>query len=99
MATLRLHLVDGFDNDTVRIQVNGKTVFSKDNVSTSGLVGLADSVTAEVDTEAAEIDVHLPKQGLSKHIQVKAKDSQDVVISVVAGRIDWHTPQTPVGFA
>jgi len=99
VATLTLHLVDGFKNDTVQIQVNGETVFSKENVSTSELLGVAESVTAEIDTEAADIDIFMPKQGLSKRIHVKAKDAQDVVISVVAGQIDWRTPASPIGFA
>ncbi len=99
MANLTLHLAEGFDNDTVEIRVNGETVFNKKNVNTSDLVGLADSVSAEVDTVAADIDVFLPTHGLSQSFRVEARDSQDVVISVVGGRIDWSAPESPVGFA
>ena len=99
MATVTLHLADGFVNETVEIQVNGKTVFSKENVSTSSLIGLAESIPAEIDTEAAEIDIFLPKNGLSKHFSVKTKDTQDIVISVVGDRIDWSAQSSPVGFA
>ncbi len=50
MPTLQIDLQEGFDRETVAIQVDGREVFQKPDVTTKAQIGLADRVEQDVAT-------------------------------------------------
>jgi hypothetical protein len=99
MGTLRIDLQDGFDNDDVRIKVNGKEVYHRGDVTTKLLLGLADTTQTKVDDGAAEVEVAVPSRGLSQTERVEARGNVYLGVSVEAGRLRLNKSETPFGYA
>lgn len=57
MANLHIALQDGFQQDTVIIYANGRTVYQKAGVTTNLAISLADTLELEVEKEAVRVEV------------------------------------------
>jgi hypothetical protein len=56
---------DGFINDTIILKVNGKEVFSKQNITTDLRISFAESFTTEIVNGQVKLDVLIPTKNLS----------------------------------
>ena len=68
MTQLHIALQVGFSDDTVRIVIDGRAVFSKAGVTTPDHVGLADSVDLTLPTGSRKIVVEIPTRRTSETI-------------------------------
>jgi hypothetical protein len=98
VPTLHLYLTDGFSSDRVTIEVDGRTVFDEDGVSTRKLYGLAKDVGAiEVASDKTRVAVRLPRRGVEAVFEVDLTQGSHVPISVENGEIR-HAVLRQVGF-
>jgi hypothetical protein len=63
MRSIRLMLLEGFQDDEVVVSVDDREVERRSAVSTSLLLGLADEVTFDVPADARELQVSVPAKG------------------------------------
>ena len=70
MTQLHIALQVGFSDDTVRIVIDGRAVFSKTGVTTPDHVGLADSVDLTLPTGSRKILVEIPTRRTSETIPI-----------------------------
>jgi hypothetical protein len=68
MTLLHIALQVGFANDTVRIEVDGRLVFSKDGVTTPSDVGRADSFDLTLPKGTHTVFVTIPTRQTSETI-------------------------------
>ncbi|HWN09060.1 MAG TPA: hypothetical protein VNO50_07280 [Pyrinomonadaceae bacterium] len=99
MATLRIALQDGFEDDTVVIAVNGKEVFNQKNVKTKRQIGKAAGFELKLEPGPADVEVSLPLRQLSDPIALKVSDDVYLGISVVDGRIVHRISSEPFRYA
>jgi len=70
MAVLSVALEDGFEDDTVVVEVNGRQVFERDGVSTRTQIGLAESFEVTVDEDEAVVEVRVSSRGATGRTEV-----------------------------
>lgn len=98
MVTLFIDFQDGFVDDKIVLQVNGKEVFRKEQVTTKLLLGLADSLKTKVDTGQVSIEIYLPKKNIKKTIALEVSADTYVGISIVDGMIEYIISDKPFGY-
>lgn len=99
MATLRIALHDGFEDETVVISVNGKEVFNQKNVKTKRQIGKAARFEVKLQAGSADVEVLLPLKKLSDRIALKVSDETYLGISLVDGRIEHRISSEPFRYA
>lgn len=90
MALVVIDLQEGFSDDTVVIQVNGREAFHKLNVETDYAIGRADSVAIQVPEGPVRIEVRVPSKGLSDSQVLEAAEKVYVGVSIVQGKINFR---------
>lgn len=96
---LHIALQDGFFQDTVRIVVSEREIFSKSQVTTRRQTGYADSV--ELDTKEPEVSVgiSLPARDIARHFAVTVTRPTYVGVSLTSGsEISWKISADPFGY-
>ena len=99
MATIRIALQDGFEDETVVISVNGKEVFNQANVKTKRQIGKAAACELKLEDGPADVEVSLPLKKLSDHIAVKISGDVYLGISLADGRIEHRISSEPFRYA
>jgi len=99
MATIRIALQDGFEDETVVISVNGEEVFNQKNVKTKRQIGKATGFELKLEPGSADVEVSLPLRKLSDHIAVKVSGDVYLGISLVEGRIEHRISSEPFRYA
>ena len=82
MGLLNVDLQEGFSNDTVSIRVDGTEVFSKKNVTTKQMIGLAESFTVQVPNGPFNLQLDVPMRNLKKVITLKMDNVLYLGISI-----------------
>lgn len=82
MASVRIDFTDGFDDDEVIVRVGGRVAYHRRNVTTSPLIGLADSVEVEAPGDRLEAEVELPGRGARADLDVRTGGRRQVAVSV-----------------
>jgi hypothetical protein len=96
---LHIALHDGFFNDHVLIEVNGREVYRKTGVSTRQQIGYADSVETDVQGPQVKIVVALPEKNLSQTIHRTVTRPTYLGLSVTSDRrIDNKISADPFGY-
>ncbi|MEV0379422.1 hypothetical protein [Nonomuraea sp. NPDC050643] len=88
MTSARIDFTEGFDNDEIIVRVNGEIAFHGRNVTTSPLIGLAESVELTLPGEHAEAEIELPGRGAATRLDLRA--SRQVAVSVSGSALS-HT--------
>jgi hypothetical protein len=91
MISISIDLQDGFSDDTVMVQVNGREIFSKSGVNTDYSIGRADSVQTMVPEGSVEIAVAVPSRSLSDKVVINAAAEVYVGVSIIDDRIVFRT--------
>jgi hypothetical protein len=98
VAKVHVTLGDGFDNDRVRMRVNGREVFAKDGVRTQLAVGTADFFDLELPPGPAEVEVALDNRKLRQSFPLEVTDGLQVAVYLDEGRLQLASGKN-VGFA
>jgi hypothetical protein len=98
MQQLQIALEDGFRDDLVVVRVDGLEERFED-VTTSPLLGLADSRDIEVPDGAAAVKITVPSKNLSETIPLPSPIPGHLGVSVDQGGIYYRFRDQPVGYA
>ena len=88
--TLHIDLQDGFQNDAVVIRVDGKQVYSKQDVSTDARISRADALEAQASSNEVTVDVELPKKHIHASQKVRPGTTPNVGISLNDGKPEFR---------
>ena len=100
MATLKLSLEEGFDNDHVVVTADGRVLADESGVTTRYQISLARLLDLALARDEGELVVSLPERGLEARLPLTAGPPSHLRVSVTRdGRgIDLST-EDPIGFA
>ena len=99
MAKLSIDLQDGFADDTVVVSVDGREVLRRAGVRTRRTLGMAESLSVDVDSRPVTLEVSLPLRGMAETTGVDPAATPHVGVSVVDGRIRYALSRRPFGYA
>ena len=98
MGTLRIALEEGFQGETVVVDVNGATVLERDDVRTRMQVGFAERLEVPVDEGDAAVEVRLPQRRAAGRLTAHVVDRLHVGVSVRDGEVAFRTSEEPFGY-
>ena len=99
MASLTIHLLDGFENEAVAVEVDGREVLRQESVTSQLLLGLAGSFDIPLDEPGpASVRVSLPNRGLDAEQVVDVGDAAHLTASVEGGALVLRSMEGPPGF-
>jgi len=98
MINISIDFQDGFVNDSVKCQLNGKTIYSKNNCNTSRLIGLADSMSVKTGKGLTKLKVIILNRDIEKEISIDIKDDVYVGFSLVNDTIEYIVSAKPFGY-
>jgi hypothetical protein len=98
MAVINVALEEGFEGDTVIVEVNGRQVFEQDGVSTRTQIGLAELFEVAVDERDTVVEVRVSTRGATGSITHPVVDGLHVGVSVQQGDIVFRTSEGPFGY-
>ncbi|HEV7880801.1 hypothetical protein [Bradyrhizobium sp.] len=98
MPDMRVYLTDGFDNDHVVIDVDGRTVFDQAGITTKKMIGLAKQVPpVPVPKDRAKLEVKLPEKNLAATFDVDLSKGSHVPVTLQNGKL-LHSVRSKIGF-
>ena len=95
---LSVALEEGFDDDVVVVDVNGRKVFEQNNVSTRTQIGLAESFEVQVDQTDVVIEVRVLSRGAAGQTRGTIVDRLHVGVSLQSGDVVFRTSEEPFGY-
>lgn len=98
MATLHVHLRDGWYGDEVSIALNGEEVWAAENVTTRFQIGLAQQLDFEVPDGPVTVEVKLPGEGLDEERDVVVHGEHWVGVSKTDGRLEVREQESEFGY-
>ena len=99
MPVLHIALHEGFLDDTVEIDVNGREVFRRDGVTTRLQIGKADSFDTTVEGDSATVHVTLPGRNVSEKIVVpEVSSTVYLAVSIENGKVAHRISSEPFGY-
>lgn len=102
MPRVHIALQDGFEGDTLAVQINGQQVYQRSGLKTRMQVGLADKFDINVGVEPLEIQVDVPTRQSSATIPLGAPSGNDsyVGISISSdGAVTYRISEEPFRYA
>jgi hypothetical protein len=82
MATLHVHLQEGFAGERVTVSVDGRPAIVKSQVTTRPQLGLADMVELDVPAGTVTIDVALEERGETHSLTIDAAETPFLGLSI-----------------
>jgi len=98
MATLNIALEEGFDNDRVVVNVNGKS-FERRGVTTKLQIGLAEQFETHAADGTVTIGVELPDRSIKGNYKLDAMDTVYAGISVEGQNVRFRHSSQLFGYA
>lgn len=99
MKQLTIDLQDGFEDDTVVIEVDGREVYRKAHVRTRQQIGLADTVVAEVAGPRPRVEVRLLERRLALKLEPALESVAFLGVSLGRdGRLESRESAEPFGY-
>jgi hypothetical protein len=95
MPALHLAYEDGFDNDTVVVQVAGREVARRDGLKSSLATALAATEEAEAPAGGGTVQVSVPTRNLSASIEVDLARQPYLAVAVRNGRLVLRSGSEP----
>ena len=87
VATLRIDLQGGFENDTVELLVDEELRWREEAVTTNLSIDLAASVPLDVPEGPADVRIVLPDRGIEQTVEALVAGEAYVVARVEGGRL------------
>lgn len=82
MLPLRVDLNEGFEDDTVTVQVNGAEIFCKEAVSTNYSIGVAEVITTEAPAGSLKIHIRVSTRQADKSLETEISSPLFVAVSL-----------------
>lgn len=99
MPTLTIDLQDGFQDEAIRVEINGRVVVDETGVNTRFQIGFASSHQVEVEEGVQMISVALPKRQLSQHLDLIISRPLYLGISLSpTGDLQCSVQEQPFGY-
>jgi len=98
LALLHIAFQDGYEDDLVIVQINGKEVFRKEGLRTNLLLGYADSFEAQITEGSVKVKVILPSKKLSEIIALKVSADVYLGLSIHDSKINYIISHKPFGY-
>jgi hypothetical protein len=98
MATLRIDLQDGFQDDDVVVKIDGKERLRQAGVTTKKVLGLAGSVTVDVPDGKRSIELSVPGRGVTKQVDVDTETTTHVGLSLAGQDVTVLVRDKPFGY-
>jgi len=96
VPVLQIDLANGFFRDRVRVDLNGRTVLDREDVTTRTQIEFAADCSAEVATGRSKLQVVLSERGLSESFPVDVSGPTYLEISIAPdGRIRCRSSPEP----
>ncbi|RMD91165.1 MAG: hypothetical protein D6807_00275 [Alphaproteobacteria bacterium] len=100
MPRLRVDLQDGFDGEAVRVELDGTSVFRRENVRTRYQVGLADVIERAVSEGRHVLAIRLPRHNAAWQETIDVKGETHVGVSLSAsGTLEVTVEDRPFRYA
>jgi hypothetical protein len=97
VATLRIELQDGFEDDEVVCTVDGREVARQSAVRTDLRINRAASLEAEVPDAPLALGIEVPTRDLATELRLDPRQHPYVGVRIVGGRLE-ATPLTDAPF-
>ena len=99
VANLHIALQDGFDDDTVEVRIDGRTVYRRVGVTTLTQISRADAFDVEVDGPA-NVEISLPGRNVSTVVSVPERPAGTYLgVSVLRDALVHRLSEEPFGYA
>jgi hypothetical protein len=98
LSLLHIAFQDGFEDDLVIVQIDGREVFQKEGIKTNLLIGYADSVEVQVPEGSLEVKLLLPSKNLTEIIELKVSEDVYLGLSIRNRKVDYIISQKPFGY-
>jgi hypothetical protein len=96
---LHIALQDGFNGDSVTINVNSEEVFQHQSVQTRWQIGYADAVEVQVAAGSVAIRIDVPSKQTFTDLTIQADRPMYLGVSLTAeGAITCRVSQEPFGY-
>jgi hypothetical protein len=96
MNILYIALQDGFNNDSVRITVNGLEVHRKSGVTTNRVISLAEAIETAVTDSTATVEVEVSSRNITGSFSVEPGDTPYLAVSIRRdGKLEFLTAKEP----
>lgn len=95
---LHVALQDGFENDNVIVEVNGKELYSKKDVQTDYRISFTDSFEVDETKKNCSVTIKLPEKGISGTMNINTDETPYLGISVLKGRLQFKKSDHPFGY-
>lgn len=96
VPVLQIDLANGFFRDRVRVELNGRTVLDREDVTTRTQIGLAAHSYTEVEAGRSKLEVVLPERGLRESFPIEVSGPTYLEISITPdGRISSRSSPEP----
>ena len=96
---MRLDLQDGFFNDTVVINIDGKEIFRKTDVKTRFQIGLALSEDLSLPENASNLEITIPLKKISKTIKIHGSEPLFLGVSLTQdAKLECRISDKPFGY-
>lgn len=93
-----MDLQEGFQEDTVVVQVNDGAEQRKEDVTTMPQVGYAGSIEMNVEPGPARLRVSVPSQGISDTKSFDVSGDLYVGVSIEGARLTYRVTSEPMGY-
>lgn len=97
--TLGIDLQDGFSDDSVVVEINGKEVLRIEHLQKSGPSGLAHAFTTQLETGMKTVRCRLTTRNLERVLNFQLSKNKYLGFSVVDGFITHIFSDEPFGYA
>ncbi|MGY1607544.1 MULTISPECIES: hypothetical protein [unclassified Geodermatophilus] len=99
MAVLSIALEEGFEGDSVVVEVDGRRVLEQEEVRTRVQIGLADTVEVPADDGVdVDVEVRLTSRPAVGRLRAHVADRLYVGVSVHGDAVVFRTSPTPFGY-
>lgn len=98
MGKVAAHLLDGFEGDQVVLKVDGEIRDSKDDATTSLLIGTAGELTGTVEDGGATVRIEVPTRGLAATQEIELHGEAHMLVSIEDGALSCRVTDDPPGF-
>jgi hypothetical protein len=96
MVPLHIALQEGFSNDSVEIQIDGKEVFRKTEIKTRNQIGFADSFDLNLPEGSLRVSISVPTRQASETITLLLEDPVYLGISLTReGKVTYQISREP----
>lgn len=99
MATLRIDLQAGFDDDAVRVRLDGRDLLAHDGVTTDYSSGLATSDEhTDVEPGDHELEVLVPSRSMARRKTITVTDHTYAAVAIEGDEITVATHTEPLRY-